>query len=99
MSKKLYSRDALRKQVAQWRKSGSKIVLTNGCFDVLHVGHVRYLQGAKAVEPDARLIVAINSDESARRLKGKGRPRVPENERAEIVAALEIGRAPCRERV
>ena len=85
---KLYSRDTLRKQVEQWRSSGSKIVLTNGCFDVLHVGHVRYLQSAKAVEPNARLIVAINSDESARRLKGKGRPRVPENERAEIVAAL-----------
>jgi D-glycero-beta-D-manno-heptose 1-phosphate adenylyltransferase len=88
MWNKFYDRDALRRQVEQWRSSGSKIVLTNGCFDVLHVGHVRYLQGAKAVEPNARLIVAINSDESARRLKGKGRPRIPENERAEIVSAL-----------
>ena len=85
---KLYSRDSLRKQVERWRKSGNKIVLANGCFDVFHVGHVRYLRGAKAVEPKARLVVAINSDESARRLKGEGRPRMPENERAEIVAAL-----------
>jgi D-glycero-beta-D-manno-heptose 1-phosphate adenylyltransferase len=85
---KIYSRDLLRRQVAQWRGAGDKIVLTNGCFDVLHVGHVRYLRAAKNVEPKARVIVAINSDESARRLKGDGRPRMPENERAEIIAAL-----------
>jgi D-glycero-beta-D-manno-heptose 1-phosphate adenylyltransferase len=85
---KIYSRDLLRRQVAQWRGAGDKIVLTNGCFDVLHVGHVRYLRAAKNVEPKARVIVAINSDESARRLKGDGRPRIPENERAEIIAAL-----------
>jgi D-glycero-beta-D-manno-heptose 1-phosphate adenylyltransferase len=85
---KLYSRQALKQQVDTWRSRGNKIVLANGCFDVFHVGHVRYLQSAKAVETNARLIVAINSDESARRLKGAGRPRMPENERAEIVAAL-----------
>ncbi len=85
---KIFSREAVKQQVNAWRKSGSKIVLANGCFDVLHVGHVRYLQGAKAVEPKARLIVAVNSDESARRLKGEGRPRMPEAERAEIIAAL-----------
>ena len=85
---KVYSRDALRRQVEQWRSAGDKIVLTNGCFDLLHVGHVRYLQAAKAVEPNARLVVAINSDESARRLKGNGRPRLPERERAEIMAAI-----------
>ena len=87
-SNKIYSRDALRRQVEQWRRSGDKIVLTNGCFDVLHVGHVRYLSAAKAIEPQARVVVAINSDDSARRLKGNGRPRVPQDERAELVAAL-----------
>ena len=88
LANKVYSREALRRQVAEWRRAGDKIVLTNGCFDVLHVGHVRYLRAAKDVEPKARVIVAINSDESARRLKGDGRPRIPENERAEIIAAL-----------
>lgn len=88
MSGKIYSRESLKQQVQAWRAAGGKIVLANGCFDVLHVGHVRYLQAAKAVEPKARLVVAINSDESARRLKGYGRPRIPEGERAEIVAAL-----------
>jgi D-glycero-beta-D-manno-heptose 1-phosphate adenylyltransferase len=60
--------------------------LANGNFDLLHVGHVRYLRGAK--ELGGKLIVAINSDESVRALKGSGRPIMPENERAEIVAAL-----------
>lgn len=63
-----------------------KLVLTNGCFDLLHVGHVRYLRAAK--ELGGRLLVAINSDESARRLKGEPRPIMPAVERAEIVAAL-----------
>jgi D-glycero-beta-D-manno-heptose 1-phosphate adenylyltransferase len=60
--------------------------LTNGCFDLLHVGHVRYLRAAK--ELGGRLVVAVNSDSSTRALKGLGRPRVPEQERAEILAAL-----------
>jgi rfaE bifunctional protein nucleotidyltransferase chain/domain len=85
---KIYSRDVLRRQVEQWRRAGEKIVLTNGCFDVLHVGHVRYLRAAKALESNARVVVAINSDASTRKQKGDGRPRMPENERAEIVAAL-----------
>jgi D-glycero-beta-D-manno-heptose 1-phosphate adenylyltransferase len=85
---KIHSRESLLRQTKKWRSSGDKIVLTNGCFDVLHVGHIRYLQAAKVVEPKARLVVAINSDESARRLKGDGRPRMPEAERAEIIAAL-----------
>ena len=88
MGNKLHSRQSLLEQAKQWRSAGEKIVLTNGCFDVLHVGHVRYLQAAKSVEPKARLVVAINSDESARRVKGDGRPRMPEAERAEIIAAL-----------
>lgn len=72
--------------VAERRKEGSQIILANGCFDLLHVGHVRYLAGAKDL--GGILIVAINSDTQARLLKGEGRPFVPENERAEIVAAL-----------
>ncbi len=74
-------------QVMRWRAAGEKIILANGCFDMLHVGHVRYLRAAK--ELGGRLIVAVNSDSSARTLKGEGRPRVPEHERAEILAALE----------
>ncbi len=67
--------------------SGSAVTLANGCFDLLHVGHVRYLQAAKAL--GGKLVVAINSDQSVRRLKGPGRPAMPELERAEIIAALE----------
>lgn len=88
MSDRVFNRAKLREQAEQWRRSGAKIVLANGCFDLLHVGHVRYLQAAKALAPDARLIVAINSDESARYLKGPGRPHIPQQERAELVAAL-----------
>ena len=70
----------------QWRNEGHKVVLTNGCFDLLHVGHVRYLRAAK--ELGGKLLVAVNSDASVRCLKGDGRPRVPDHERAEILAAL-----------
>jgi D-glycero-beta-D-manno-heptose 1-phosphate adenylyltransferase len=77
---------ALAEQVRQWRAAGEQIVLTNGCFDMLHVGHVRYLRAAK--ELGGRLVVAVNSDSSARALKGEGRPRIPGPERAEILAAL-----------
>jgi rfaE bifunctional protein nucleotidyltransferase chain/domain len=72
--------------VDEWRRDGERITLANGNFDLLHVGHVRYLQGAKAL--GGKLVVAINSDESVRALKGEGRPIIPEQERAEIVAAL-----------
>jgi rfaE bifunctional protein nucleotidyltransferase chain/domain len=72
--------------VAADRAAGRTIAFANGCFDLVHVGHVRYLQGA-AAEAD-RLIVAINEDASVARLKGAGRPAVPAAERAEIVAAL-----------
>lgn len=85
---KVMAAPELAEQVAQWRAAGDKIILANGCFDVLHVGHVRYLRAAKAL--GGRLIVAVNSDASARELKGKGRPRMPEQERAEILAALEV---------
>jgi rfaE bifunctional protein nucleotidyltransferase chain/domain len=74
-------------RVAASRKQGARVVLANGCFDVLHVGHVRYLQGAKA-EGDL-LVVGVNSDKQVTVLKGAERPLVGEHERAEIVAALE----------
>jgi rfaE bifunctional protein nucleotidyltransferase chain/domain len=73
--------------VRAWRAAGEKIILTNGCFDLLHVGHVRYFRGAKAL--GGRVVVAVNSDASVRRLKGEGRPRVSEHERAEVLAALQ----------
>lgn len=76
----------LRERVLQWRQAGEQIILTNGAFDLLHVGHVRYLRAAKTL--GGKLVVAINSDESVRRLKGEGRPVVPQDERAEMVAAL-----------
>ena len=69
------------------RTNGACIVFANGCFDVLHVGHVRYLEAARALGD--LLIVGINSDDQARRLKGEGRPVLPAEQRAEIVAALE----------
>jgi len=83
---KILNRSQLRSQVEQWRHAGERITLANGNFDLLHVGHVRYLRGAKAL--GGRLVVAVNSDESVRALKGEGRPIMPEQERAEIVAAL-----------
>jgi len=83
---KILTREQLKRRVEKWRKSGEKITLANGCFDVLHVGHVRYLHAAK--ELGGKLIVAVNSDDSVRTLKGNGRPHIPENERTEILAAL-----------
>lgn len=83
---KIVSRAELQAKVAEWRRDGEQIVLANGCFDLLHVGHVRYLGGAKAL--GGKLIVAINSDASVRQIKGDGRPLMPADERAEIVAAL-----------
>lgn len=71
---------------ARFREGGKRLVLANGCFDLLHVGHVRYLQAARRLG-DA-LLVAVNSDASVRRLKGPGRPLVGEAERAEVLAAL-----------
>lgn len=83
---KILSRAELWARAAEWRGVGEHVVLTNGCFDLLHVGHIRYLHGAKAL--GGRLVVAINSDESVRRLKGPMRPLMPEDERAELIAAL-----------
>ncbi len=83
---KILTRQKLREKVAEWRRAGDSITLANGGFDLLHVGHVRYLRAAKKL--GGRLIVAVNSDASVRELKGEGRPLVPEAERAEILAAL-----------
>jgi rfaE bifunctional protein nucleotidyltransferase chain/domain len=77
----------LSELVGRWRAAGEKVILTNGCFDLLHVGHIRYLRAAK--ELGGRLIVAVNSDASVRALKGAGRPQIPGHERAEVLAALE----------
>lgn len=83
---KIFSRAALRERSEQWRRTGEKIILTNGCFDLLHVGHVRYLHAAKQL--GGRVIVGINSDASVCALKGAGRPLIPAEERAEILAAM-----------
>ena len=83
---KIFSRSALQAKVAEWRRNGEQVVLANGCFDLLHVGHVRYLSGAKSL--GGRLIVGMNSDASVRGLKGEGRPLMPAEDRAEIIAAL-----------
>jgi rfaE bifunctional protein nucleotidyltransferase chain/domain len=72
--------------VAAWRRAGERITLANGCFDLLHVGHVRYLHAARQL--GGKLVAAVNSDASARALKGEGRPLMPAQERAEILAAL-----------
>ena len=86
MSGKILNRDELKGRVAEWRRAGERITLANGCFDLLHVGHVRYLHAAKQL--GGRLVVAVNADESVRKLKGEGRPLTPANERAEILAAI-----------
>jgi D-glycero-beta-D-manno-heptose 1-phosphate adenylyltransferase len=83
---KILDRAGLRKQVEAWRAAGDRVTLANGCFDLLHVGHVRYLRAAKQI--GGRLVVAINADDSVRSLKGEGRPLMPAEERAEILAAL-----------
>jgi D-glycero-beta-D-manno-heptose 1-phosphate adenylyltransferase len=83
---KVGSLDDVMGQVRAARAGGRTIALANGCFDVLHAGHVRYLQGARA-EADV-LVVGVNGDGSVRRLKGAGRPVMPEGDRATLVAAL-----------
>jgi len=82
----ILDREALAAACADLRQAGAQIVLANGCFDLFHVGHLRYLEGA--AELGDMLIVAINSDAQARKLKGEGRPHTPQSERAETVAGL-----------
>jgi rfaE bifunctional protein nucleotidyltransferase chain/domain len=83
---KIGSLEQIRERLASSREAGRTIALANGCFDVLHVGHVRYLTGARA-EADV-LVVGVNGDDSVRRLKGPGRPVLPAEDRAILVAAL-----------
>ena len=83
---RIVDRNRLIARVAIARKNGARVVFANGCFDVLHVGHVRYLESARALGD--LLVVGVNSDEQVRRLKGDGRPFVPARERAEVVASL-----------
>lgn len=82
----ILARHELIDRISAERQNGAKIVLANGCFDLFHVGHIRYLAGAKALGDI--LVVGINSDEQVRKLKGEKRPFMPENERAEIISAL-----------
>ncbi|MFN2515968.1 MAG: adenylyltransferase/cytidyltransferase family protein [Pyrinomonadaceae bacterium] len=83
----ILERGALVARVEAEKAKGSRIVLANGCFDVLHAGHVRYLEGARALGDV--LVVGINSDKQVSGLKGEGRPILPEHDRAELVASLE----------
>src|SRR5215813_5564646 len=85
-ARKVVSREVLRDQLAEQRRKGKRVVFANGCFDTLHVGHVRYLEGARA-EGDV-LVVGINNDASVSVLKGPGRPILPESARAQLVAGL-----------
>lgn len=86
MNAKMVSGDELRRERERLRAAGKRLVFTNGCFDILHVGHVRYLSAARSLG-DA-LLVAINSDRAVRELKGESRPVMSEAERAEMLAAL-----------
>ena len=83
----ILDRDSLVNRITTEKAKGSRIVLANGCFDILHAGHIRYLEGARALGDV--LVVAINSDLQVVRLKGEGRPILPERERAELVASLD----------
>ena len=87
MSAKIVGLEELSKRSKQLRAAGKKLVATNGCFDLLHVGHVRYLQAARALGD--LLAVGLNGDRSVCELKGKGRPIIAERDRAEILAALQ----------
>jgi len=87
MQSKIKTLKELKQIVDKLKKQGKKIVFTNGCFDLLHVGHIRYLQKAKKLGDI--LIVAINSDDSVKKIKGKSRPIIPAEERSEVIAALE----------
>ena len=87
LNQKIHNRSELASILQQAKADGDIVVTTNGCFDVLHLGHLRYLQAARQLGD--LLVVAINSDSSVRQLKGENRPLVPEDERAEMLAGLE----------
>ena len=83
----IYTREQLLVVRQQWKREGLKIVFTNGCYDILHPGHIRLLESARSLGDI--LILALNTDASVQRLKGPTRPLIPENERAELAAALQ----------
>ena len=85
---KILDKKILKEKLDMLRREGKKIAFTNGCFDILHIGHVRYLREAKKTADV--LVLALNSDTSVQSIKGEKRPLVPEEERAEILAALEF---------
>ncbi len=87
-TKKIKGKEALKSVLSELKAAGKKIAFTNGCFDLLHTGHIRYLAKARSLA-DA-LVVAINSDSSVKKIKGDKRPLIPEDERAEVLAALEF---------
>jgi D-beta-D-heptose 7-phosphate kinase/D-beta-D-heptose 1-phosphate adenosyltransferase len=87
LKKKIKDKEDMKKVVERLKKEGKRIVFTNGCFDLIHVGHTRYLQEARKLGDV--LIVGVNSDRSVRRIKGKKRPVIPEEERAEVLSALQ----------
>lgn len=82
----ILDREDLVRKIVELRRNGAKIALANGCFDLFHVGHIRYLAGAKELADV--LVVGINSDEQVKKLKGENRPFMPANDRAEIVSSL-----------
>ena len=88
MTAKIIELSALKKEIEAKKEAGELIVFSNGCFDILHVGHIRYLK--KAASLGDKLVLAVNSDRSVKELKGKRRPFVPEAERLELLAALEM---------
>ncbi len=88
MTAKIMDLESLKKEIETDKEAGELIVFTNGCFDILHVGHIRYLK--KAASLGDKLVLALNSDSSVKKLKGKARPFVPDSERMEMLAALEM---------
>lgn len=88
MKNKINKLDELKKEIKEKKEAGELIVFTNGCFDILHVGHIRYLK--KAASLGDKLVLAVNSDSSVQNLKGENRPFVPEEERLEMLSALEM---------
>ena len=86
INSKIYNLDTLTTQVEQWKKSGNKIVFTNGCFDIIHRGHIEVL--ASTADLGNKLIIGLNSDQSIQNIKGEGRPIIDEQSRAVLLAAL-----------
>jgi len=92
-AQKILSQEALAQQVKKWQAQGEKVVFTNGCFDIVHLGHIDYLEKARALGD--RLVVGINSDASVKRLKGKNRPVIEEYARLRMIAAMAFVDAVC----